>query len=507
MSNEIYDRAMVREQKIWPSFLYSLHDVEATKLLVFGLYANTYVLGHNYLKDISSEELQRLVDTYETNMAELDADDQVLVLQLVAERYAKTIEIQIKNNALATKRQKVSAVESELVAKIEALNVDLEALDTKRSQIDIETDKATLKNKDLVARIESEKLAQNYVDTEISQKQLEAARAELKVLTTALKGLEIQTEIAETSLRIVEIEATKTQYIADLASINVQIATAEASKSEYAAVISEINTQISTLEISKLQYGADVTEIEAEIAKLELSKEDMTSELADIGLRIDETELLRIQYESDISDINLQIAQTDVAKKQYGADVVSNRVKTEKIESSKTQISAEIANIKARTSERDLSEKRLTADQADLVATEQEVFSIVPAKLAVIETRSTGIQEETLKFVDLDIAEEELAMARSDEEVARTLSTITGYGDRQRMSGAERDISEQGDNLSKFLAANREQTRIDVATKRATLPPERSSAARKRKEAAVAAAETMATANITTTLTHEIGAG
>ena len=215
---------MVREQSIWPSFLYGMPGIENTKVAIFGLYANTYLLGHNYLEDIETEELQRLVDVYDSNMAELTMEEQSLVLKIASDRYLKAIEIQIKNNVLTTKERQLNADEQEYEAKLAALDVDQEALDTKRIQIELARDRAELKNKDLEARIKLEELAQDYVAVEISQKQLEVARAELNVLLAGLRGLEIQSDIANVSLEIIRAEVSKSQIDADIAEIEARIA-------------------------------------------------------------------------------------------------------------------------------------------------------------------------------------------------------------------------------------------------------------------------------------------
>lgn len=220
MSEEIYDRAMVRELSIWPSFCYGIQGDGTVKAIVFGLYANSYLLGHNYLKDIEAEELQRLIDAYDSNMAELDMEDQTLVLQIASDRYTKAIDLQIKTNALSTKGQKLNADEQEYTAKLAALDVDIEALNTKRSQIELARDRAELKNQDLEAKIQLEELARDYIAVDITQKQLEVSRTELKILMAAIRGIDIQLDIANTSLQITMAEISKAEISADIAGIN-----------------------------------------------------------------------------------------------------------------------------------------------------------------------------------------------------------------------------------------------------------------------------------------------
>jgi hypothetical protein len=261
MSEIIYNRASIREKAIWPSFLYGLPGVENTKAIVFGLYANTYLLGHNYLEDIESEELQRLVDVYDSNMAELTMDEQNLVLEIASKRYLKTIEIQIKNNALTTKTQQLNADEQEYEAKLAALDVDQKALDTKRTQIELARDRAELKNKDLKAKIKLEELAQDYVAVEISQKQLEVARAELSVLTTALRGLEIQIDIANTSYHIVELESSKAGIKVEIEMVKVRAEENKFDSSSKTGDISERKLYLEEEDKQQLEYRVNTSEL------------------------------------------------------------------------------------------------------------------------------------------------------------------------------------------------------------------------------------------------------
>lgn len=383
MSEEIYNRAMIREKTIWPSFLYNVPntDIENTKVTIFGLYANTYLLGHNYLEDIEAEELQRLVDVYDSNMAELDMEDQSLVLEIASKKYIKAIEIQIKNNALTTKRQQLNADEQEYDAKIDALEADKEALETKQTQIKLARDRAELKNKDLKTRIKLEELAQDYVAVEISQKELEASKAELSILLAGIKGLEIQISI---------------------------------------------------------------------------------------------------------TNVSLQRIETDV---------------------SKSQIKADIAGIKARIASQDLTTKRLEIDQAEFDAMKYEIDHVATEKINLIEAKGENIKNLTTNAEVLETKETEILTSQTSEQNVQRESTFANFDDRESMAITEKDQSEFDDDLDISIADEHKNSQINIATKKTLLPMARRRAAAARKTAAITAAQTMATANITSTLTHEIGSG
>ena len=276
MAASIYSRAEARERTIWPSFVYNtIFPAVATvdRAIIFGLYAGTYKHGHNYLSDIETEDLQRLVDAYDNNMSHLDMEEQSLVLDIAAKRYVFNVDLLIVQEKLVTKRHKFDADEQELDARIEALEADREELETLRLKITIAQELAENKVKELEAAISLEIVNGEYVDLEIAEKQLAAARAELKVLTTAMHGLEIQLSIVETSLNIVEAEVSKSQLKADMAGIDARIADAglagerlEIEQEELAAMEYEINN-LYDKKIELIESGNEI--IEAEIAGVE----------------------------------------------------------------------------------------------------------------------------------------------------------------------------------------------------------------------------------------------
>ena len=280
MSELIYSRAQVREQTIWPSFLYGdpfSVIVEADRVIIFGLYSGTYKYGHNYLIDIETEELQRIIDIYNNSMSQLSMEEQNLVIDLAARRYVFNVDMMIAEEQLETKRHKLTADGQGVDAKIAALEVDREELNTVRVRIELAKEIAENEIKKLEAEISLEIVQGEYADLEIAEKQLAAARAELKVLTTALSGLEIQIAIAETSLNIVEAEASKYQYKADIAGIDARIAETELTASQLAvdqAELSAMQYEISNLiskKIELIESGNALTE--AEIAGIAIEQD------------------------------------------------------------------------------------------------------------------------------------------------------------------------------------------------------------------------------------------
>jgi len=295
MSESIYSRAEARERTIWPAFLYNgpyVASMENERAIIFGLYAGTYKHGHSYLEDIEAEELQRLVDAYNNNMAELSMKEQSLVLEIAAKRYVFNVNLLIDQENLETRRHKLTAGGKELDIRIAALEADRKELDTLRTRIMVAQEVAANEVKKLEAQISLEIANGEYVELEKAEKQLAAARAELKVLTTALRGLEIQVAIAETSLNIVEAEASKYQYKADVAGIDARIAGLELTgdqlavdQAELEAMEYEINNlpdkQIELIESQGAPTEAETAAIAIDQAKqLELHTEKLGEMIA-----------------------------------------------------------------------------------------------------------------------------------------------------------------------------------------------------------------------------------
>jgi len=288
MSESIYLRAEARERTIWPAFLYNgpyAVPTENERAIIFGLYAGAYKHGHNYLGDIEAEELQRLVDAHDNNMAELSMKEQSLVLKIAAKRYVFNVDLLIAQENLETKRHKLTAGEEELDTRIAALEADRAELNTLRTRITIAKEVAENEVKKLEAQINLEIVNGEYVDLEIAEKQLAAARAELKVLTTALRGLEIQVAITDTSLRIVEAEASKYQYKADVAGIDARIAGLDLTKDQLS---------VDQAELEAMEYEID----NLPNKRIELIESQGASTEAEIaGIAIDQAKQLELHTE------------------------------------------------------------------------------------------------------------------------------------------------------------------------------------------------------------------
>lgn len=266
MTDAIYSRAASREILIWPSFVYSgpfKANMITNRVVIFGLYSAGFQHGHGYLKELAAEDLLQLTDTYDLSMAALDAEDQALILDIVAKRYVNNIDRLLKEAQLITKEKEIDVLTNEITARIDAINVDRAELETKRAQIEIAMDKAAMTVREIETQIILERVAQQYVALDIKKQELAQAKANLAILAAGLKGLNIQLNIIETGIEMVDVDVRQAQLLADIASIKARISEKtltekqlEIDEAELDALIYELeNVKDSTIEL--IEAGGD----------------------------------------------------------------------------------------------------------------------------------------------------------------------------------------------------------------------------------------------------------
>jgi chromosome segregation ATPase len=292
----IYERATARESSVWNPFHYNgpfstLHASERDT--VFGLYAGTYLHGMGYLQAIQSEDLQRLVDAYDANMAVLTNEEAQLVLEISAKRYLEGVEAALHDSKMQVEAHKIDALNDEYDAKMEALSADEAALETKRYEIEVKRDEIQARITELKAAIQIEDVNQEMVGLDISQKELEKARVDLEIVEAGLRGLDIQLSITQTGI--------------EMANTDVQIADAENRASEVDLQIAEV-----ALEESELENKEDEIELQ------EAEESGYRKKEIEVGIRQVAARIVDIQ--TDEAELAVKEAQIDVDIQKIAAD-------------------------------------------------------------------------------------------------------------------------------------------------------------------------------------------
>ena len=451
MTDIIYQRGAVREVTIWAPFQYNgpfnaVQTVE--RAIVFGLYANTYLYGHNYLIEIETEDLARIVDTYTIAIAQITNDQAKLALEVAAKWYIDRIDQQIHDQKMITGQKKIDALDDEYDARTAALDADYEAITTKQAEVQLAWDKAAQRVKELEMQVQLETVAQELVDVDILEQQLRAARADLQIIEAGLQGLDIQLAITQTGI--------------DITNTDLQITEAGNEVSEIGIRVTETEVQESELDLDIVNAGIAKTRAEVEGAKIQRDIGEVAVRIAEVGVDIVETGAKRYELEAQTAGIE--------------ADTVKlGLVDSEKIivESQKRELAAE--------NELLLQEKKMidaqgenVEDETVLVETEQGTQETLDELRLVLENTGTAGQ---------------IDMIESETEFDGMITDL-----KLDALDADRDLIDD----TKTLKLKESEYRGRIHALRATITE-------MLVTAAVDAARQLAEADIVNTLTHSVG--
>lgn len=454
MTDIIYDRAAVREHSIWNAFSYNgpfgaTHSTE--RAILFGLYANTYLHGQNYLNEIETEDLAKLVDTYTFNMSQLSNDEAKTVLDIAAKRYVENITNQIHAADIVTRQQKLDALNDEYDAKMDALDADYAALETMRMKVQLAWDQAAQKIKELTAQTELESVNYQMVDIDIAEKELQAAKADLAVIEAGLKGLDIQLAITQTGL--------------DITNTDLQITEAENE-------IDEIGIRVSETEVQEAGVDLDITNAGIALNKSQADGERIKVDMQGVAVRVAET----------------QLQTTETEAKEY-------------------QMDAEIAGIEADTAKLGLIDSEFTIAQSDRRVVQAENELLLKEK-GLIDSQGDNVKLETgflenQKETQEDLDSKTLEQDQTEHNFALEMS--------QKETEFEDDITDKKvkalEGPKKDLVDDIRERKYEDAKDKLEIEEIQAKAQEAYKDAAIAAAQLLADANLVTTLSHSIGEG
>jgi hypothetical protein len=334
MSDEAFSRAIARESKIWKPFDYSFPfdaNQTADRITIFGLYANAYLNGHKYLNEIEDEELANLLSDYNSRIAELTTQEQIVVADIVSKRYLANVDKLIHDQKMITKQEEIDSESDIMDARIAALSADQAALTTMAAKVASERIKTTARITELQAYIEQEGINLSLADIEVVEKEITSARLDNQKLDMANDILRIQIETVETAQELLDIDLKIARTRVDIAETNRAIAkiglladdlTIEQAKT----ALEEAGIPISEarIELAQAKYDdADAEknyitntlmnqEVESLNSKTELLDTKQTVRLNELQHRED-LQLLANEKERDVSDLSKTLASDDQA--------------------------------------------------------------------------------------------------------------------------------------------------------------------------------------------------
>lgn len=452
--DNIFGRATARESSIWGAFSYngpfdSVHQEE--RILIFGLYSGAYLNGQTYLNDITAEDLAKLLDTYTANIAQLTNAEAQLVLEIAAKRYVERLEDQIHQSKIATKESELDALSDEYDARTAALDADYAALETKRKEVALAWTKAHQRVKELETLLELESVHLQEAEIEVTQQELASARADLARIEAVQRGLDIQLAITQTGI--------------DKSNVNLQIVESQNEESEIGIRVSE-----AAIEGEALDLDAD-----REAVKLERAVVD--------GERI----------QSDTKGISVRVSETQVGIAEA--------------EAKQNEIDADISRIEADTAKLALVDSELSLEQSDLLVAQadNEVLRIEKQRIenqgANVQTRIESVEDQQEWQEGMDVKRLNLDQSKHDAGISESQKEREfedGLKDKKvdLLQGPKRDIINK-------IRQRKFQDEQDKAEKLET----QAAAQEAYKDAAIAAAELVANANLLTSLYHSVGEG
>jgi hypothetical protein len=369
MSDEAYARSTARETRIWRPFVYSFpftDEQTADRITIFGLYANSYLNGHKYLQELEDEDLANLLADYNAKIADLTAQQQMVVADIVSKRYLASIDKIIHDGKMATKQAEIDADSDIMDARIAALSADRAALDTMAAKVAAETTKTQAKITELEAYIALEGIHLSEVDIEIAQKELQSAKLDNEKLNAQNEILRLQVATLETAMELIEIDLKIARTAVDIAETERAIARIglladDLTIAQAHTLVEEAGIPISAARILLAQAKYDDAEAEKtyiqetlmEQAALALEKQKeleamkQTIRLNELGHKEDANTLTN-DLKEDAADIAIDIAHdNNTFQGIIDAQEVLQIKQRESLNWLKTQASINAANISA----------------------------------------------------------------------------------------------------------------------------------------------------------------
>lgn len=266
-----FNRSIARETKIWTPFSHQMAFnavQEASRVIIFGLYATAFTNNNKYLQEIDTEELANLLADYNSKIADLTNQEAIVVADIISRRYVETIEKIIHDGKMETKRLGIEADDDVWDAKIAALSSDTAALATMAEKVSSETQKTAAKITELEAYIEIEGIRLSETDIEIAEKEIQSSKIDIQKLNVANEIIKIQIDTVKTAQELVDIDLRIARAKVDSAQTDHSINKIDLLDSEL--TIEKGRTQIAEAERDVAESRVDLAqskleEIQAEV--------------------------------------------------------------------------------------------------------------------------------------------------------------------------------------------------------------------------------------------------
>jgi len=320
MSDEARSRHATREARIWKPFSYSFPFTSTEteeRIVIFGLYANTYLNGQSYLKQIEDAELENLLTDYNTRISGLTVQGQIVVADIVSKRYLAGIDKLIHDQKMETGREKIATDSAIADAKYAALESDRAALETAREKIAtgsaiadakyaaLESDRAALETG-------REKIATNSAIADAKYAALESDRAALETMSA-----KVAASIQKNNARITELEAQISIEGINYTLVEQDIAEKELQSLRIDNRKLDVANEIIRIQIQTVRTATELLDIDVQKARTEINIADTERAIAKMGLLADDLTIEKAQTAIIKSEIPVSEARVALAQAKY----------------------------------------------------------------------------------------------------------------------------------------------------------------------------------------------
>lgn len=286
-----------------------------------------------------------------------------------------------------------------------------------------------------------------------------------------------------------KINADADEWTAKIAALSSDRAALETLRVKISAEIEKISSRILELQAYIQAEKVNLAMVGAEIAEKQIALSAKDLELVSKDLEESRLDVAILQAANDIAKIQLQIVEA-------GLELVDVDMKVARTEVDIAQTENQIARAGMSESELEVALARTDAERADLETYDSKLT------LAIQHVTAAG---KELSGVQAATADEALMQqAKLDQAASRHVEQIQGIANQteQRLFGIqERDVSA---GLDKVITGKTNVAQSDMDEDKIRVQDSHITAASRARDAAIAAAELLATANVVSELKHYI---
>lgn len=400
----IFARGANRGSMIWPMFRYQIPDIpatmEETRGIIFGLYSGAYVHGIKYLTDVTAETLAQIVNNYDQAMAELSADEQNAIKDIMARRYLEELSLAAKDVELLNKGRKLTVAVSEMDARIAALEADRKALETKKLQLMFAKEKMAI----AIDELETQIRGRYYIDTQeeydLIKTELERDKAIHQTLLMSLRVMDAQKEALESAYRLatapIELQELNTaikRLELDIQDVDLRVSQTEADTAHMTVQIDKETRVIQELEIAKAETETYIAETELVKAKgplidarIAAADDQLMNIIPTMEQVIDQDKAADLAVQEADSDHKIRNFETRAANYKQKADI-SDSISNMEINNYKEEGAMIRSNADSRKA---YDRARVSANYKKNDAAEQAAEIMRKAEITSILTHSIG---------------------------------------------------------------------------------------------------------------------